>query len=208
MLGAVAGPLVAALLLWAGVPVRSVIVGSLLPALLAAFAFYGMTRDRVQPAVQATGGPRPTGLPRVFWTFTVGVALFGIGDFSRTFLILLAATTFGAGATAGGVISTAVLLYAAHNAVNAVAAYPAGALEDRWSKRHVLIGGYALGVVTNVLLAWSTAQPALLVLSIGLSGVYIAVEETLEKATAAEMLPRDQRSLGLGILAAANAVGT
>ena len=207
MLGAVAGPLVAALLLWNGVPLRSVILVSLGPALLAVAAFYGMTRDR-QPAATRSGAGHHAGpLPRAFWLFTVGVGLFGLGDFSRTFLILLATTAFGAGTTSGGIVSTAVLLYAAHNAVSALAAYPAGALGDRGSKRHVLIGGYALGVLTNGLLAWSMARPALLVVAIALSGVYIAIEETLEKATAAEVLPREQRSLGLGILAAANAVG-
>jgi MFS family permease len=40
-----------------------------------------------------------------------------------------------------------------------------------------------------------------------LSGSYIAVEETLEKAVAAEMLPRELRSLGFGLLAFANAGG-
>jgi hypothetical protein len=40
-----------------------------------------------------------------------------------------------------------------------------------------------------------------------LSGAYIAVEETLEKAVAAELLPRELRSLGFGLLACANAVG-
>lgn len=39
------------------------------------------------------------------------------------------------------------------------------------------------------------------------SGVYIAIEETVERAAAAEMLPRELRSLGLGVLASANAVG-
>ena len=39
------------------------------------------------------------------------------------------------------------------------------------------------------------------------SGIYIAVEETVEKAAIAELLPREQRSLGFGILASANAVG-
>jgi hypothetical protein len=37
--------------------------------------------------------------------------------------------------------------------------------------------------------------------------VYIAIEETLEKAVAAELLPRERRSLGFGILACGNAVG-
>jgi len=45
------------------------------------------------------------------------------------------------------------------------------------------------------------------VAAILLSGVYIAVQETLGKAVAAELLPRERRSLGFGILACANAVG-
>ena len=103
--------------------------------------------------------------------------------------------------------STAVLLYAAHNLVSALAAYPAGRLGDARSRPRVLVAGYALGVVTNALLAIATGSLALLVVAILLSGVYIAVEETLEKAVVAELLPRERRSLGLGILASANALG-
>jgi len=40
-----------------------------------------------------------------------------------------------------------------------------------------------------------------------LSGVAIAVEETVEKACVAELLPRETRSYGLGVLATANAIG-
>jgi MFS family permease len=209
MLGAVAGPLVAALLLWLGVDLRSVILVSLVPSLLAASSFFSMTRNR--PAQRAgAADPRPAAgrLPRRFWIFTGGVALFGVGDFSRTFLILLAASAFGeTGGTTAGVVSTAVLLYAAHNTVSAVAAYPAGHLGDRGSKLRVLVFGYGLGVATNGLLAFSFGAPSLLVIAIVLSGIYIAIQETLEKAVAAEMLPREQRSLGLGVLASANAVG-
>jgi MFS family permease len=107
----------------------------------------------------------------------------------------------------GGAMSAAVLLYAAHNVVSALAAYPAGHVGDRVSKLRVLIFGYGLGVLTNGLLAFSSASAGLLVAAIVLSGVYIAIEETIEKAVAAEMLPREQRSFGLGVLAAANAVG-
>jgi hypothetical protein len=48
---------------------------------------------------------------------------------------------------------------------------------------------------------------AWLVVAIVLSGCYIAIEETLEKAVAAEFLSRELCSLGFGILACANAVG-
>jgi MFS family permease len=211
MLGAVTGPLVAALLLWLGVDFRSVILVSLVPSVLAATSFFSMTRNR--PAQRAGDGDADSRLaagrlPRRFWIFTGGVALFGVGDFSRTFLILLAAAAFGeTGSTRAGVVSTAVLLYAAHNTVSAVAAYPAGHLGDRGSKLRVLIFGYGLGVATNGLLAFCFGAPRLLVIAIVLSGIYIAIQETLEKAVAAEMLPREQRSLGLGVLASANAVG-
>jgi MFS family permease len=64
-----------------------------------------------------------------------------------------------------------------------------------------------LGVVTNLLLAVLFGSLAWLIVAIVLSGCYIAIEETLEKAVAAEFLPRELRSLGFGILACANAIG-
>jgi MFS family permease len=105
------------------------------------------------------------------------------------------------------VLTTAVLLYAGHNVVSALAAYPAGRLGDAGSKPKVLVAGYALGVVTNLTLALASASLPWLVVAIVLSGIYIAIEETLEKAVVAQLLPRSQRSLGLGILASANALG-
>lgn len=104
-------------------------------------------------------------------------------------------------------LTTAVLLYAGHNFVSALAAYPAGRFGDARSKSKVLVVGYALGVTTNVLLAVAGASLPILLVAITLSGIYIAIEETLEKAVVAELLPRDRRSLGLGVLASANALG-
>jgi MFS family permease len=207
MLGAVAGPLLAALLIALGVGVHSIILVTLVPALVAVVSFFSLTRDR-SAADDAPAAPASFRLPRRFWLYLTGVTLFGLGDFSRAFLILLAATAFtGDAGSTPGTLSVPVLLYAAHNAISALAAYPAGHLGDRGSKLRVLAGGYALGVLTNLLLASSAGAPTLLVIAIACSGIYLATEETLEKAVAAEMLPREQRSLGLGVLAAANAVG-
>ena len=86
----------------------------------------------------------------------VGVLIFGIGDFSRTFLVLIAATALASGGTATGgttivhYAALPMLLYAMHNAVSALVAYPVGHLGDRRAKMPLLVGGYALGVVTNV----------------------------------------------------------
>ncbi len=213
MLGAVVGPLLAALLLWGGVEFRTIILWTILPGLLAAGAFFFFTRDRVEAhnSEEPEGSPssvQKPPFPRAFWLFLIGVLLFGLGDFSRTFVVWLAARALGEDGTAAtGTLSLAVLLYMMHNLVSAAAAYPVGHLGDKRSKLPVLVAGYGLGVATNILLALFSGTLTWLVLAIFLSGVYIAVEETLEKAVAAELLPRERRSLGFGILACGNAVG-
>lgn len=206
MIGAVVGPLVAAGLVWSGASVRSVILWSIIPSAISVIAVRFMTRDKVvAPSASEQHAVRQP-FPRAFWLFVAGVLLFGLGDFSRTFLIVLAARALGE-ANATGVLSTAVLLYAGHNFVSALAAYPAGKLGDAISKPRILVAGYALGVVTNVTLALAGASLSWLVAAIAMSGIYIAIEETLEKAVVATVLTREQRSLGLGVLASANALG-
>ncbi len=221
MIGAVVGPLLAALLVYSGASVRSVILWSIVPSAVSVAAIVLFTRDRVapRPAPDAAAAPAPDAagtprapraprapFPREYRLFVGGVLLFGLGDFSRTFLIVLAARALGDGEPTA-VLTTAVLLYAGHNLVSALAAYPAGKLGDAGSRARILLVGYALGVVTNVTLAFAGASLPWLIVAIALSGVYIAIEETLEKAVVAQLLPREQRSLGLGVLASANALG-
>jgi MFS family permease len=214
MLGAVVGPLLAVLLLWGGVEFRTIILWTIIPGLLAAGAFFFFTKEKAAVPLSAandagsTPATKPP-FPKAFWLFLIGVFLFGLGDFSRTFIVWLAARAVGedGGTMAAGTLSLAVLLYMLHNLVSAAAAYPVGHVGDQRAKLPVLVIGYGVGVGTNLMLAFFSGQLAWLIVAIVLSGVYIAVEETLEKAVAAELLPRERRSLGFGILACGNAVG-
>ncbi len=212
MLGAVVGPLLAFLLLWAGVEFRTIILWTIIPGLSAAGAFFFFTKDKTTVSVSKVSDNaapivKPP-FPRAFWLFLIGVFLFGLGDFSRTFIVWLAARAVGEDVSmATGTLSLAVMLYMMHNLVSAAAAYPVGHVGDRRAKLPVLVIGYGVGVGTNMLLAFFSGNMLWLVVAIILSGVYIAVEETLEKAVAAELLPRERRSLGFGILACGNAVG-
>jgi MFS family permease len=223
MLGAVAGPLVAALLVFWHVDLGKIILWGLLPGMCAVGAMAFVAKERVDSKAPHAGDDKlideakieRTKFPRRFWLILIGVMIFGLGDFSRTFLILLASAALKNHGSIAGVqdlqlvnlVWLPMVLYAAHNAVSAVAAYPAGHLGDRHAKLPVLVGGYALGVLTNSLLMIESGSIVWLGLVFILSGTYIAIEETLEKATVADMLPRELRSLGLGILACGNAVG-
>lgn len=213
MLGAVVGPLLAVVLLWSGLDFRTTILWSIVPGLLAAGAFFFFTQERevTRSTVEQGGEPSTEGnpsFPTGFWLFLIGVFLFGLGDFSRTFVVWLAARAVGEdGTMPAGTLSLAVLLYMLHNLVSAAAAYPVGHVGDQRAKLPVLAVGYALGVGTNLLLAFFSGTLSWLIVAIVLSGIYIAIEETLEKAVAAELLPRQRRSLGFGILACGNAVG-
>jgi MFS family permease len=153
-------------------------------------------------------------LPAEFYRFMAGVALFGMGDFSRSLLIYLAAKAFtGTGASGANLTwgmsgaTFAVALFAVHNVVSAIAAYPAGHFSDRIPKKNVLIVGYALGAATNALLYFAYDTKVGMVCAVVLSGIYIAIEETVEKAAVASSLPKEKRTLGFGVLAGANAVG-
>ncbi|MDZ4772096.1 MAG: MFS transporter [Planctomycetota bacterium] len=207
MCGALVGPLLAILLVWIGMSARSVIAWTIVPAAIPVVAILFMTRDK-RVAPQSRTSTKRAPLPRDFKRFLVGVLLFGLGDFSRAFLILLAARALGdEGQSKPATLSIAVAMYALHNGVSALAAYPIGKWGDRTSKTRLLAWGYALGVATNVVLAFGSDSMPWLVVAVVMSGVYVAAEETLEKACGAQFLSRESRSLGLGVLGASNAVG-
>jgi len=179
MLGAVTGPLLATLLIWDGMAFRAVILWTFVPGLLAAGCMFFLVKERataVSVSEKAAAVRQRVRFPKGFWLFLIGVFFFGLGDFSRTFLIWLAAHGLGeSGTQAAGTLSLAALLYTLHNLVSAAAAYPVGYLGDRRPKMPILVAGYALGVVTNAMLAAFSTSLAWLGAVIVLSGVYIAV---------------------------------
>ncbi len=94
-----------------------------------------------------------------------------------------------------------------HNAVSSLAAFPIGALTDRVGRRPVLVAGYFFAAATTAGFALLPPTPAALALLFICSGIYIASEEVAEKAYAVELLPREVRGTGLGVLAAVNGAG-
>ncbi len=206
MAGAVAGPLLAALFLALGLRLPVIFLITLVPGLGAVLAVVFLVHEPRRAAETARVRVSRPSLPGAYWGFLGAVLLFGMGDFSRTFLILEAARRLPS-SSGLAYFSIPVLLYVFHNAVSGLATLPAGVLTDRWSHGRTLLLGYGIGVLFNVGLAVLSPSLWMLLPLFLLSGVYIAIEETVEKATAAKMIQEDARAYALGLLATSNAVG-
>lgn len=209
-LGAILGPLSALWLLHVtNHDYRKVFFYTLVPGMIAVACFWLLVRER--PLVAPQKKSFLTGLqtlPSSFRRFLIAVGIFGAGDFSHTLLILYATRMLSPAHGMARAASLAVVLYTIHNVFYAASAYLSGWISDHIPhRRAVLAAGYALAVVTALLLCTGTHSLWLLGLISALAGLYIGTEEALEDSVTAEIVPREQHGMAFGTLAAVNAVG-
>jgi MFS family permease len=214
-LGAVLGPALALILLTmlAGQAAtqeiyRQIFLLTLIPGILSAISFLTLVKERsIGPINKKSLVSSVQAMPLKFRFYLIGVGLFGLGDFAHSLLTLRAAEilTPVMGATAAG--QTALLLYVVHNILYAGMSFPIGALADRVGKRGLLAAGYALASIMAI--GWIIAVPSVWYLGLlfGLGGVFIAAEDALEGAMAADLLPEDLRGTGYGVMATINGLG-
>jgi len=212
--GAVAGPLAALAIVGLAAKGDGSLHGfniifwlAAVPGILAAVAIMTLVSERAHPiSKDATFAGSLQRLPGEFRRYLSGAFIFGCGDFSHTMLIMYAAQslapTYGQGAGA-----IAIQLYALHNILYAVGSYPAGALADRFGKTGFLIAAYGLAALMNLLLFSLAPSIVALILIFVLAGAGYALQQSLERAIAADMTPLEVRSSGFGALAATNGMG-
>lgn len=210
-LGAVLGPLCATLLIGT-LGARGVLRWTLLPGLAAAVCFAlfvrGAKRSEGQRATAISSfGARIAQLPKGYWRFLAGVFAHGMGDFAPTLLILRATQILTPRYGGARAATIAVGLYTFFNVVNAAAAYPAGALADRVGRRGLLAAGYAIGAATYIGFIFERPTIPVLAILFALAGVHGAAQQSLEKSAASELLPKERRGSGFGVLATTNGVG-
>jgi MFS family permease len=206
-LGAVIGPLIATVLV-AGWGSRTVFAWTLVPGILAALLIASLVREgphEAQPHVRLWGSIGA--LPAPFRTYLVGVGVAGIGDFSNTLLILWATEAWTPELGLVGAAQRAMLLYVIYNIVYTISCYVSGSLADRFPKYAVLAGGYSLALIPAVALALPGTSLTKFAVVFIVSGIYMGVWETLESASAAELLPASSRGVGFGVLATVNGIG-
>ena len=171
-LGAIGGPLLA-LALVAAVGIRTTIVLSVIPGLLAAGAIVIAIRSapkieqrerrplriRVRPVLQ---GP----LGRLFY----GIGAFELGNAAATLLILRATDQLDASHSHDTAVQLGLALYAGYNLAAALTSLPAGGLHDRRGSLLVLALGVICFLAAYVGFAAAGASVALLAVLFLLAG--------------------------------------
>jgi MFS family permease len=190
--GAVIGPLVAALLLAAQVPMHDIFLWSVVPAVLCLALALAIR----EPVAEAAASPkafdwRLRDMPPLFKRYLAVVALFTLGNSSNMFLLLRAREL-------GVAEATIPLLWAAVALVATLFSTPLSALSDRFGRMHLLVGGYvAYGLFYLVL--GSMARDGLLLFALfGFYGLFMAATEGVEKALVADLAPAERRGTAFG----------
>lgn len=207
--GAIVGPASAVVLLSAvHHHYPALFAWTLVPGLLAAglMALAVVEQER-RPVKHISFGDSLRALPKPFRRFLVAVGLFGAGDFAHSLLILLATQRLTPTLGAARAASVAVGLYLLHNVLYAGFAFVAGWLADRFDKRKLLAGGYALAAVMAGMIVALPTNVWTLAVVFALGGMYVAVEETLEDSLCAELVSEEQHGMAFGTLATVNGAG-
>jgi MFS family permease len=208
--GAMIGP-VLALVLWTLLGPRHfrwLFVCTLVPGLLCVLCIVLLVREGPHEPQNRSGlwsGLKQ--LPRPFRRYLLGVGIAGIGDFSKTLLILWATAAWTPRFGSHRAAMLAMAFYTGYNAVYTISCYLSGALADRFSRNRVLALGYAIAVIPAAGLLWPGSSLGKFAIVFGFSGLYMGVWETLESSTSGMMLPAEVRGAGFGLLATVNGIG-
>jgi MFS family permease len=205
--GAVIGPLLALFILHS-FGARRVFLCTLIPGVIAGLLIAFLVVEKphaARPGTSLSGGL--AGLPAGFRRYLAGVAVGGIGDFSNALLILWATQAWTPKLGAVHAAALAMAFYTGYNAVYTLSCYAFGSLADAFHKDRVLAFGYALSAIPALALLSPGASLLKFAVVFGFSGLYMGAWETVEGATAAELLPADSRGVGFGALASVNGLG-
>lgn len=190
-LGAVVGPLLAAWLLAAQVPLREAFLWAALGG-AAAVALALAVREPVREPVRSSATFSWTwrGLPVSFQRYLLVLALFTLGNSSNMFLLLRAREL-------GFPEYQVPLLWALVALTATLFSTPLAALSDRLGRARLIVVGWLVYGGFYLLLGWN-GYPALLWPLFALYGLFMAATEGAEKALVADLAPREALGVAYG----------
>ena len=208
-LGAVAGPILA-LALIAVFDVRTAILLSVLPGLLAALAIVYAVRHLPRPR-RRKRQPIQLHLRAILrgrlGRLMVAISLFEVGNIAATLLILRATELLAPERGLQSATFLSLIMYLGYNAAAALISLPAGHASDRLGSLRVLRLGIGVFFFAYVLFAASGPSVPLLLLGFVLAGIGIGAVETAEHSAVAGAAPIKLRGSAFGVLAAVQSFG-
>lgn len=192
-LGAVVGPLLAFALLSAGLSVRQVFLSSLvIGVVVIATLVFGVPKETSRPHSM----PRPLfewrTLDGRLRRLLLACGALAIATTPEAFLVLWAKDH-------GLVVTVVPLLWAVASVLKMSVALPAGILSDRLGRLPVLIGGWALRVLTLAALAWVHVDSSWPVWMLFLAyAATLAMTESAERSLVGDIAAPAQRGTAFG----------
>lgn len=208
-LGAIGGPLLA-LALVAAFSVRTAMLLSVIPGLLAVGAIVYAIRATPRPSEQERRPIRIQLRPVLrgqLGRILLGVGAFEVGNVAATLLILRATELLTPAQGQDDAVKIALGLYVAYNAAATLASIPGGRLGDRRGNLIVLVLGVACFAVAYLGFSLVGASIAALALFFITAGVAIGFVETAEHAAVASHAAAAIRGSAFGTLAAIQSFG-
>ena len=210
--GAVAGPLLAFLLLGVGgLSLRTVFAIAAVPGLLSVIVLVWRVRESrggshvvapamavrheeeasnvVPVAARASQAPNAPFAPG-FNVVMGAVLLFTLGNSTDAFLLLRATSV-------GVTVAQLPLIWAMYNGVKALASAPGGSLSDKIGRRPVVLAGWIIYAATYAGFAMATQAWQVWAL-FAVYGVTFGLTEGTEKALVADLTPSERRGAAFG----------
>lgn len=193
--GAFAGPLIAiALMALLHDDFRAIFWLAVIPALISVLVLLVAVREPPHEAVDNQARVKFADvkmLGAAYWT-VVGIGgVLTLSRFSEAFLILRAQNL-------GLALSLAPLVLVVMNVVYSLSAYPLGALSDRIDRRWLLGVGFAILIVSDILLAVAPNLPVVFA-GVALWGLHMGMTQGLLAALIADEAPAMLRATSFGV---------
>jgi MFS family permease len=191
--GAIAGPLIAWLIMASIGNMRTVFWIASIPGLLAIFAVQFAREPRRDAVARSTARSlfQPAHLPFRFYYILAAVLIFSIGNSSDMFLVLRAQQI-------GISPSLAPLLGLTFNVTYTLTSWPAGWLSDRRSKSLMAALGYIVFAATYFTFAAAPSKSAVWFI-MGLYGLYYSLTGPVLRALVVETVEAGSRGRAFGL---------
>ncbi len=196
-IGAFIGPLIAiALLALLANDIRGVFWFALIPAAISVFILIVGVREPKRP--DGDGAPKAPlhyrdvkQLSGRYWVTVLIGAVLTLAGFSEAFLVLRAEDV-------GLTLALIPLVFIVMNVVYALSAYPAGLLSDRFGRPSLIVAGFVVIIVADVVLALASGI-WIVMLGVMLWGLYLGLTQGVLSALVADSAPARLRGTAFGV---------